>query len=135
MRVIAATVLTGIVGEIVKKIIEKTLFHNAPHAQIEDLFGRLDLVAPALAVAGIVILIAGLAERRTEEKSLENTPDMTLGTGLDHWRSSGAMPAVSWILPLGRDYLDRYAGGRCPAACRGFQLRAGRGADASSGWA
>ena len=59
VRVIAATVLTGIVGEIVKKIIEKTLFHNAPHAQIEDLFGRLDLVAPALAVAGIVILIAG----------------------------------------------------------------------------
>ncbi len=79
LRVIAATVLTGIVGEIVKKIIEKTLFRNAPHAQIEDLFGRLDLVAPALAVAGIVILIAGLAERRAEKKSLENTPDMSLG--------------------------------------------------------
>jgi undecaprenyl-diphosphatase len=79
VRVIAATVLTGIVGEIVKKVIEKTLFRNAPHAQIEDLFGRLDIVAPALAVAGIVILIAGLAERRAEKKALENTPDMSLG--------------------------------------------------------
>jgi undecaprenyl-diphosphatase len=59
-----ATLLTAIVGETLKKLIEHTLFHGAPKAQIEDLFGRLDLIAPALAAAGVLILIAGLRERR-----------------------------------------------------------------------
>jgi undecaprenyl-diphosphatase len=64
--IVSATLLTGIVGEVLKKIIEHTLFHGAPKAQIEDLFGRLDLIAPALAAAGVLILIAGLRERNRE---------------------------------------------------------------------
>ena len=64
VRVLWATLLTGILGEAIKKLIEKTLFRGAPKAEIEDLFGRLDLIAPALAAAGILILIAGLYERR-----------------------------------------------------------------------
>jgi undecaprenyl-diphosphatase len=63
-----ATVLTGIVGELLKKLIEKTLFRGAPKAQIEDLFSHLELIAPALAAAGILILIAGLLEKRSVEK-------------------------------------------------------------------
>jgi len=62
--VIWATLLTGVVGEILKKVIEKTLFKGAEKAEIEQLFGRLDLIAPALAAAGLIILIAGLIERR-----------------------------------------------------------------------
>jgi undecaprenyl-diphosphatase len=62
--VIWATLLTGIVGEAIKKVIEKTLFHGAGKAEIEQLFGRLDLIAPALAAAGILILISGLIEKR-----------------------------------------------------------------------
>src|SRR5271170_7998171 len=38
IRVIWATVLTGVVGLILKKIIEKTMFPGAPKAEIEDLF-------------------------------------------------------------------------------------------------
>src|SRR5271155_4675951 len=64
IRLIWATALTGIVGEVIKKIIEKTLFKGAEKAEIELLFGRLDLIAPALAAAGVLILIAGLLERR-----------------------------------------------------------------------
>ena len=64
IRVIWATVLTAVIGEVIKKLIEKTLFHGAPKAEIEDLFGRLDLIAPALAAVGILILIAGLLEKR-----------------------------------------------------------------------
>jgi undecaprenyl-diphosphatase len=63
-RVVLATALTGIIGEAVIKVIEKTLFRGLPHAQIEDLFSRLDLVAPALAAAGVLILVAGIRERR-----------------------------------------------------------------------
>ena len=64
IRVIWATVLTAVIGEVIKKLIEKALFHGAPKAEIEDLFGRLDLIAPALAAVGILILIAGLLEKR-----------------------------------------------------------------------
>jgi undecaprenyl-diphosphatase len=64
VRILWATALTGIIGEAIKKLIEKTVFRGAPKAQIEDLFGRLDLIAPALAAAGILILIAGIYEHR-----------------------------------------------------------------------
>jgi undecaprenyl-diphosphatase len=59
-----ATLLTGIVGEVLKKIIEKTMFRGAESAEIEQLFSHLELIAPALAAAGVLILIAGLLERR-----------------------------------------------------------------------
>ncbi len=64
VRIIFATVLTAIIGEALVKVIEKTLFRGQPHAVIEDLFCRLDLVAPALALVGVLILIAGLVEKR-----------------------------------------------------------------------
>lgn len=66
VRLVWATVLTGIVGEILKKLVEHTMFRGAPNAEIEDLFGRLDLVAPALLCAGVLILIAGLRERKED---------------------------------------------------------------------
>jgi undecaprenyl-diphosphatase len=64
IRVIWATLLTGVVGLALQKLIEKTVFKGAPKAEIELLFGRLDLIAPALLAAGILILIAGLMEKR-----------------------------------------------------------------------
>jgi undecaprenyl-diphosphatase len=62
---ILATLVTGVVGGALIKGIEKVLFHGASKAWIEELFGRLELIAPALAAAGILILIAGLRERRS----------------------------------------------------------------------
>jgi undecaprenyl-diphosphatase len=64
LMVIWATILTGILGEAIKKVIEHTLFKGAEKAEIESLFGRLDLIAPALAAAGVLILVAGLIEVR-----------------------------------------------------------------------
>jgi undecaprenyl-diphosphatase len=68
-RIILATAVTGIIGEGIRKIIEKTLFRDAPHAEIEDLFSHLELIAPALAAAGILILIAGLLENRIKARA------------------------------------------------------------------
>jgi undecaprenyl-diphosphatase len=65
--VIWATFLTAIIGEALKKIIEKTLFRGAEKAEIEQLFSHLELIAPALAAVGVVILIAGLLERRNRK--------------------------------------------------------------------
>ena len=61
---IVATILTGVIGVALQKAIEKTAFRNQPKAEIEELFSHLELIAPALAAAGILILIAGLYERR-----------------------------------------------------------------------
>jgi undecaprenyl-diphosphatase len=60
---IAATALTGVIGEGLIKAIEKFGFHGAKNAEVEQLFGRLDLIAPALAAAGVLILIAGIYEK------------------------------------------------------------------------
>ena len=61
---IVATALTGIVGEALIKGIEKFGFRGVPNAEVEQLFGRLDLIGLALAAAGILILIAGIYEKR-----------------------------------------------------------------------
>jgi undecaprenyl-diphosphatase len=73
VQVILATALTAVIGEIMIKIIEKTVLRDVPHAQIEDLFSHLEFIAPALAAVGLLILIAGRA--RTAIK----TSDMALG--------------------------------------------------------
>jgi undecaprenyl-diphosphatase len=64
VRLILATAITAIVGEIIIKLIEKTALRGLPHSEIEDLFGHLEFIAPALAAAGILIVAAGLRARR-----------------------------------------------------------------------
>jgi undecaprenyl-diphosphatase len=64
IRLIWASVLTAVIGEVLVKAIEKTAFKGVAKGEIELLFGRLDLVAPALAVGGLLILLAGLMEKR-----------------------------------------------------------------------
>jgi undecaprenyl-diphosphatase len=72
---ILATVLTGVIGETIAKVIERTAFQGLPHAEIEELFSHLELIAPALAAAGVLILIAGILEKRNP-KSLAETNDL-----------------------------------------------------------
>jgi undecaprenyl-diphosphatase len=64
IRLIWASVLTAVIGEVIIKAIEKTAFKGAAKGEIELLFGRLDLIAPALAMGGLLILLAGLMEKR-----------------------------------------------------------------------
>jgi undecaprenyl-diphosphatase len=78
VRVIIATVLTAVIGEIIIKIIEMTLLRDVPHAEIEDLFSHLEFIAPALAAAGVIILVAGLHEKRKSARSPAATDDLTL---------------------------------------------------------
>jgi undecaprenyl-diphosphatase len=58
VRIVFASAITGVVGEILIKAIEKVT-----RADAEPLFGRLDLIAPALAVVGVLILVAGVRDR------------------------------------------------------------------------
>lgn len=67
IRLVWATVLTGIIGLVMQKIVEKTLLKGVPHAQIEDLFNHLEWIWPALAAAGVLILAAGIFARDESE--------------------------------------------------------------------
>jgi undecaprenyl-diphosphatase len=91
VRVVWATLLTGLVGEGVKKLLEKTLLHGAPKAEIEQLFSHLELIAPALAAVGILILVAGVVEHR-KRSSASNRPSST-----NTVESSLTMSQAGWI--------------------------------------
>lgn len=77
LLVIVATVFTGIVGGALVKLLEKHALGAASGAQIEDLFSHLELIAPALAAAGVLILIAGLVERRRAAQSRVVSSDLS----------------------------------------------------------
>jgi undecaprenyl-diphosphatase len=98
IRVLWATAITGVVGLALKKLIEKTMFHGAPKAQIEDLFGRLDLIAPALAAAGILILVAGLRERNRAGATAKDEAPASVSGSITR-RSSGSvtMRQAGWM--------------------------------------
>jgi len=94
VRVLWATALTGAIGEALKKVIEHTMFKGAPKAEIEDLFGRLDLIAPALACAGILIILSGLREKRLEAAEAAEEA----AKGLTRWPAgSVTMAQAGWI--------------------------------------
>jgi undecaprenyl-diphosphatase len=59
-----ATLITGILGEALRKFLMRGPYVSDKNVDVEQLFGRLDLLSPALAAAGILILIAGLIELR-----------------------------------------------------------------------
>lgn len=65
--IMLATVLTGAVGLALKKLIERFVLGDVPHAEIEMLFGNLGLVSAALAAAGLLIVVAGLKGKRPKE--------------------------------------------------------------------
>jgi undecaprenyl-diphosphatase len=110
--IIVATALTAVVGEAIKIVIEKTAFRNLPHAQIEDLFSHLELIAPALAAAGILILIAGIFEKRRSARAASATDDLNL-------KQAGVIGAVQGLCLPFRGF----------SRSGGLQFRAGRSAD------
>jgi undecaprenyl-diphosphatase len=115
-RVVAATAVTGIIGEGIVKIFEKTVFRDAPHAEIEDLFSHLELIAPALAAAGILILIAGLLEKRMRahaELSLQQAGVIGLVQGLclpfRGFSRSGATISTGMLLGIGKSQAEIFS--------------------------
>jgi undecaprenyl-diphosphatase len=60
-----ATVCTFVVGYGLKIVIERIFMRGVPHAEIEDLFSNLPLIASALAAVGVLIIYAGLREEKS----------------------------------------------------------------------
>jgi undecaprenyl-diphosphatase len=89
-QLFVASFVTAIIGYGLIEGIEKLVLQGK-HAQVEELFGRLDLIAPALAAVGILILIAGLRHSRENASGTRQREDRASGsTGLD-------MTQAGWI--------------------------------------
>jgi undecaprenyl-diphosphatase len=93
-RAIIATVITALIGEGLVKILQHTIFNGVPNAQVEDLFSRLDLVAPALFAAGHSSLSLGSYEdavpspvRDLSPRSLRPKPPSSVGYRGSAYRS------------------------------------------------
>lgn len=65
--IVAATLVTGVVGLSLKFLIEKFFMKEIPHAEIEQLFGNMNLISAALAAVGLLILFAGIRNRSSSE--------------------------------------------------------------------
>ncbi len=78
VRLIWATVLTGVIGEGIKELIEHTLLRGTAKAEIEQLFSHLEWIAPALAAVGLLILIAGIVEHRRQPAPHDRSGQSTL---------------------------------------------------------
>lgn len=68
-----STLLSGLVFLPIDKLVEHVLSRGEQHADIEALFNKLNWIAPALAAAGVLILIAGLREARRPETEAEKS--------------------------------------------------------------
>ena len=95
---VLATFWTGLIGGGLIEFIEHVLLRGTPHAEVEQLFGRLDLIAPALAVAGVLILIAGLYEnKQADARSIDAASSSATGiAGLDA-KQAGWIGAVQGL--------------------------------------
>lgn len=74
-----ATIATIAVGLILQKVIEKIVLKGAAHAEVEQLFGNLLLIASSLALVGAFILITGLKKSDSEKSSLNTFSAIVIG--------------------------------------------------------
>jgi len=114
--VIAATACTGIIGVGLKILIEKVFMRGSPHAEIENLFDNLPLMAGALAAVGLLIIYAGLREEKQPRHSEIQMPH-SLWIGL---------PALPRFLPVGRHHFHGIAPRFAQTETRGIQFCPGR---------
>ena len=116
LQIIGATVCTGIVGYGLKILIEKVFLRGAEHAEVEDLFSNLPLIASALAAVGILIIYAGLRENQSPRHA-EIQPQHSFWIGLVQglclpfrgFSRSGATISTGLILGLPKQKLEEFS--------------------------
>jgi undecaprenyl-diphosphatase len=116
LLILLATFCTGVVGYGLKVVIEKIFMRGVPHAEVEDLFANLPLIAGALAAVGLLIIYAGLREEKTPRHS-EIRPAPACWIGLVQgiclpfrgFSRSGATISTGLLLGLPRQKLEEFS--------------------------
>jgi undecaprenyl-diphosphatase len=115
-QVILATICTGIVGLGLKFLIEKIFMRGVEHAEIENLFSNLPLIAGALAAVGLLIIYAGLRENKSSRHS-EIQPAHSIWIGIVQgfclpfrgFSRSGATISTGLLLGLTKRKLEEFS--------------------------
>jgi undecaprenyl-diphosphatase len=116
IQVVLATICTGILGLGLKVLIEKVFMRGTPHAEIENLFSNLPLIAAALAAVGVLIIYAGLREGKSPRHS-EIQPAHSIWIGLVQgicipfrgFSRSGATISTGLLLGLPKRKLEEFS--------------------------
>jgi undecaprenyl-diphosphatase len=116
IQIFIATVCTVIVGYGLKVVIEKVFMHGTPHAEVEDLFDNLPLIAGALAAVGVLIIYAGLREGKGPRET-EVQPAHSVWIGLVQglclpfrgFSRSGSTISTGLILGLPKQKLEEFS--------------------------
>ena len=95
-QVAVATFATVIVGGVLIELIEKVILRHHEHAEVEELFGNLTLIASALAAVGILILLAG----RGRDSGLLEVPSANTDRGIGARESVGIGAVQGLCLPF-----------------------------------
>jgi undecaprenyl-diphosphatase len=116
IQIFIATVCTVIVGFGLKVLIEKVFMRGTPHAEVEDLFDNLPLIAGALAAVGALIIYAGLREGKGPRET-EVQPAHSVWIGLVQglclpfrgFSRSGSTISTGLILGLPKQKLEEFS--------------------------
>jgi undecaprenyl-diphosphatase len=116
IQIIIATICTGIVGYGLKIIIEKNFMRGVAHAEVEDLFSNLPLIAGALAAVGVLIIYAGMREEKVPRHS-EIQSNHSIWIGLVQgiclpfrgFSRSGATISTGLLLGLPKQKLEEFS--------------------------
>ncbi|HVU26163.1 MAG TPA: undecaprenyl-diphosphate phosphatase [Verrucomicrobiae bacterium] len=116
VQIVIATICTGIVGYGLKILIEKIFMRGAPHAEIENLFDNLPLIAAALAAVGLLIIYAGFHEEKSPRQS-EIQPKHSIWIGIVQgiclpfrgFSRSGSTISTGLILGLPKRKLEEFS--------------------------
>jgi undecaprenyl-diphosphatase len=116
VQIVLATFCTGIVGYGLKVLIEKIFMRGVPHAEIEDLFANLPLIAGALAAVGLLIVYAGLREEKSPRHSeIQTGPACWIGVvqgiclPFRGFSRSGSTISTGLLLGLPRQKLEEFS--------------------------
>jgi undecaprenyl-diphosphatase len=115
-QILIATTCTIAVYLVLKEFIVKVVMHGASHAQVEDLFNNMPLIAGALAAVGALIIWSGWREEKTpREKEVHPFHSVVIGLvqGLcvpfRGFSRSGATISTGLLLGLPKKKLEEFS--------------------------
>jgi len=115
-NILAATVVTGIIGFGLKVLIEKVFMHGQAKAEVEELFSNMPLIGGALLAAGLLIIYSGSSEEKWPgregvnlEKSLWIGAIQGLCLPFRGFSRSGGTISAGLMLGIGRRQIEEFS--------------------------
>lgn len=113
--VAVATALTGIIGLVLMLFIERVVLRGSAHAEIEQLFGNVYVIAAGLASVGVMIILSGKRQAVSGGRTLGVSDSAWIGAvqGLclpfRGFSRSGATISTGLFLGLDKERMEEFS--------------------------